>query len=193
MELDLGEWIQLQLARKNWLEPQTIALYAKILKPGDVMADVGAHVGFHSLIGRQIVGANGLIIAIEPQPYNAHKIMRNWRANGYSNLKLYIAAGGVDGGRADLFDQEYTDRAILSLANNAAKNEQQSFQVPILRLDSIIIENNLPLLRLLKIDVEGYELEVIQGLGEKLVSVQHIIFECFRRLLVKGPKWFFNC
>src|SRR5947209_6611895 len=81
MELDLAEWTQMQLLKRNWLEPRTLELYAKLLRPGDVFVDVGAHVGFHSLVARQIIGFEGLVIAIEPQPYNARKILENWRAN----------------------------------------------------------------------------------------------------------------
>jgi hypothetical protein len=86
MELDCAEWTQLQLLRGHWLEPQTLACYEKLLRPGDVFIDVGAHVGFHALVGRSVVGATGLVIAVEPQPYNSFKILRNFRANGFSNL-----------------------------------------------------------------------------------------------------------
>src|SRR5215831_15161314 len=78
MELDPAEWTQMQLLKQNWLEPSTLALYDKLLRPGDVFVDVGAHVGFHSLVARQFVGSNGLVLAIEPQPYNAQKILANW-------------------------------------------------------------------------------------------------------------------
>jgi hypothetical protein len=92
MELDYAEWTQLQLIRGHWLEPQTLACYERLLRPGDVFIDVGAHVGFHALVGRKAVGATGLVIAVEPQPYNSFKILRNFRLNGFTNLKLFVAS-----------------------------------------------------------------------------------------------------
>ena len=177
MELDPAEWIQMQLLKGNWLEPRTLALYQKLLRPGDIFVDVGAHVGFHSLVARPLVGPSGLVIAIEPQPYNAQKILANWRANDFANLKLIIAAAGERDGWVELQDQPITDRALLTLRGNGAKDQAQHFEVPSLRLDSIFQRHKVSRLRLLKLDVEGYENEVIGGLGERLRDVEHIVFE----------------
>ncbi len=58
----------MQFMKRRWLEPETIKLYEKLLEPGDIFIDVGAHVGLHSLIARHHVGPSGKVIAIEPQP-----------------------------------------------------------------------------------------------------------------------------
>ena len=86
MELDPQEWLQLQLFESKWLEPETLNLYERLLRPGDVFIDVGAHVGFHSLVARHLIGPDGLVVAVEPQPYNAGKLLANWRANGFVNF-----------------------------------------------------------------------------------------------------------
>ena len=177
MDLDLGEWTQLQLRRGKWLEPRTLARYTELLQPGDVFADVGAHVGFHSLVARQKVGAGGLVLAIEPQPYNACKILSNWRANGFTNLKLIVAAGGNENGTVELCDQEDNDRSMLSLVEGCGKNEAQKFVVPMVRLDSVMQDHGITGIKLLKLDVEGFELEVMEGLGDKLPAIDHILFE----------------
>jgi FkbM family methyltransferase len=177
MELDLGEWIQLQLRRGHWLEPLTLKRYTEILTPGDVFVDIGAHVGFHTLVARQKVGADGLVIAVEPQPYNASKILNNWRANGFSNLKLLVAASGDTDGMMELSDQEDNDRSQLSLVAGCGKNEAQKFIVPIVRMDSVMAEHKISKIKLLKMDVEGFELEVIKGFGSRLADVDHVLFE----------------
>ncbi|HZF72008.1 MAG TPA: FkbM family methyltransferase [Gemmatimonadaceae bacterium] len=179
MELDLAEWTQMQLLKRNWLEPQTLELYRKLLRPGDVFADVGAHVGFHSLVARQWVGASGLVLAVEPQPYNTQKILANWRANNFTNLKLLVAAAGAQDGWVELRDQVLTDRSVLTLREGGGKNEAQSFEVPMLRLDSMFQRLGIERVKLLKLDVEGYELEVVQGLGERLGDVENLVFEFF--------------
>jgi FkbM family methyltransferase len=177
MELDPAEWTQMQLLKRKWLEPHTLELYAKLLRPGDVFVDVGAHVGFHSLVARQLVGPDGLVVAVEPQPYNAEKILANWRANNFTNLKLIIAAASNQDGWVELHDQTNIDRAVLTLRDSGGKNEAQRFEVPLLRLDSIFQRHHIAQTRLLKIDVEDYESEVISGLGNRLRDVQNIVFE----------------
>ncbi len=177
MELDLGEWTQLQLRRGHWLEPLTLKRYTALLMDGDVFLDIGAHVGFHSLVARQKVGADGLVIAVEPQPYNASKILNNWRANGFTNLKLLLAAGGDIDGSIELSDQEDNDRSQLSLVEGCGKNEAQKFIVPIMRMDTMMADQKITKIKLLKLDVEGFELEVIQGFGSRLKDVHHVLFE----------------
>jgi FkbM family methyltransferase len=177
MELDPAEWTQMQLLKRNWLEPRTLALYQKLLRSGDTFVDVGAHVGFHSLVARKLVGPAGLVIAIEPQPYNAHKILANWRANSFTNLKLIIAAASDAESWAELSDQPITDRTLLTLRGNSGKDEAQRFEVPTVRLDSILDRHKISRVKLLKLDVEGYEQQAMAGLADRVRDVENIIFE----------------
>jgi len=177
MELDPVEWTQMQLLKRNWLEPRTIALYEKLLRPGDVFVDVGAHVGFHSLVARRSVGSDGLVIAIEPQPYNAQKILTNWRVNNFTNLKLVIGAAGPNDNWVELHDQSITDRTLLTLRERGGKNEAQRFEVPVVSLDGVLQRHKIDKVKLLKVDVEGYESEVFAGLGEKLSVIENVIVE----------------
>lgn len=177
MELDYAEWMQLQLIRGHWLEPLTLACYEKLLHPGDVFIDVGAHVGFHTLVGRKAVGPDGLVIAVEPQPYNSYKILRNFRVNGFTNLKLFVAAVSDVSGMVELCDQDITDRSVLTLLDVGGKNESQKFTVPLMRLDAMLESVGDRRIKLLKLDVEGLELEAVRGLGNKIKNVDHILFE----------------
>src|ERR1700730_18322195 len=83
MELDPLEWTQSDLIKNGSLEPLTSALYGKLLRAGDTYVDVGAHIGFHTLVARHYVGQSGRLIAVEPQPYNCQKLLANWRANDF--------------------------------------------------------------------------------------------------------------
>jgi len=179
MELDLNDWSQMQLIKRNWMERETIYRYEEILRPDDVFIDVGANVGFHSLIARHLVGPKGKIIAFEPQPYNANKILDNWRVNSFSNLKLYVAAAGEHFGSVELHNQLSSDRSVLTLLPEGGKNESQSFEVLILRLDSVLAQHEIQRVKLAKVDVEGYELQVLRGLGERLKDIDNVIFEYF--------------
>jgi FkbM family methyltransferase len=177
MELDPAEWIQMQLLKRNWIEPRTLELYAELLRSGDVFVDVGAHVGFHSLVARQLVGSEGLVMCVEPQAYNAQKILANWRVNNYTNLKLVVGAASDHDGWVELSDQYLTDRSLLTLRDSGGKNEAQRFEVPCTRLDTVLRRHEIDRVCVLKIDVEGYELEVMRGVGNSFGQIDNIIVE----------------
>jgi ubiquinone/menaquinone biosynthesis C-methylase UbiE len=85
MDLDPNEWIQNQLRRNKTSEPHTVARIQSILKPGDTYVDVGCHVGYLTLVARRAIGPSGLVLAIDPQPYNCAKVLHNWVLNGFEN------------------------------------------------------------------------------------------------------------
>jgi len=177
MEIDGFDWIQSEIVRDGCTEPLTCALMGKILGTGDTYLDVGAQLGLHTLVARHFVGAEGKVIAIEPQPYNCHKLLSNWRLNSFENLTLYVGAVGAYDGRIALHLQSATDTSRLSLCLTPVNDEPQEFYVPINRLDTILDQSKVEKVRLLKIDIEGYELEAIDGMGKDLDLVEHIILE----------------
>lgn len=177
MELDPVDWTQSDLLRNGSMESLTSALYARLLQAGDKYVDIGAHIGYHTLVARRWVGAEGQVIAVEPQPYNCQKLLANWRANSFENLALYVAAIGEENSTVRLNQQTETDTSRLSLCLEPVNDEARVFYVPLRRLDTILAEQNVERVRLLKIDVEGYELEVINSLGAFFPSVDNIILE----------------
>jgi FkbM family methyltransferase len=177
MELDPIEWTQTELLRDGRLEASTSALYQKLLSPGDTYVDVGAHVGYHTLLARRQVGEQGRIIAVEPQPYNCQKLLANWRVNGFENLALYVAAIGEGDTTVALHQQVETDSTRLSLCLTPVNDEARVFYVPLKRLEAILTQQEIKRVRLLKIDVEGYELEVLNSLGAFAVAVDNIVLE----------------
>lgn len=177
MELDCFEYAQLYLAQFGETEPETMALLQSILSSGDTFVDVGAHVGFVSLIARKLVGPSGKVIAVEPQPYNCERILKNWEINGFTNLKLCIAAAGESDGKIELPQQSARDKSRLSLALPMPNALPLRFEVPLLSLHTLLSENRIDNVAVLKIDVEGYELNVLKGLGEKISCIQNIVFE----------------
>ena len=177
MELDPVEWSQIELLRDAVIEPQTTTLYGRILRTGDTYIDVGAHVGFHTLVARHFVGSTGKVIAIDPQPYNCSKIMANWRANGFENLSIHVGAAGDRNGTVRLHDQCPSDKARLSLWLDAVNDEAQGFTAPLVRLDGVLDDEGVRNVALLKVDVEGYEPEVMAGLGDRWPTVRNIVIE----------------
>jgi FkbM family methyltransferase len=177
MELDPYDWLQSEMLLNGSTEPLTTSLYKQILKPGDVYVDVGAHVGFHTLVARKLIGDKGLVVALEPQPYNCHKILRNWIANDWRNLNLRIAAAGNRDQNISLYAQDASDSARLSVNPNNINDLPQVFYVPMIKLNTIFQELKLNKVKLVKIDVEGFELEVLRGVLSELKIVENIILE----------------
>src|SRR5258708_5538860 len=152
MELDPLEWIQTDILSTGEFEPKTGALFRKLLKAGDTYVDVGAHVDYHSLLARQIVGPDGRVLAVEPQPYNANKILVNSAINGFSNILVVVGAVGEADGLARLHDQPATDKSRLTLEDHGVNDGIAIFEVPVWSLDTLAMRFQITPGRPLQID-----------------------------------------
>lgn len=177
MELDCFEWAQMDLARNGVTEPLTMDLIQQILGVGDTYIDVGAHVGFVSLVARQSIGQEGRVFAIDPQPYNCEKLLRNWELNDFSNLIVHVAAAGAESGFVELPQQANTDKSRLSLELGMPNALDLKFVVPMVAIADLMDRHNIASVDLLKIDVEGFELKVLQGLKDRIADVKNVVFE----------------
>jgi FkbM family methyltransferase len=177
MALDPREWLQRDLLANGGLEPLTIRLFEKLLKPGDVYIDVGSHVGYHTLIARTLVGESGKVVAVDPQPYNCEKLLANWRVNGFDNVVVYVAGIGKSSDWVSLRDQPATDRSKLSLLESSTEARGPEFAVPVFQLETLWSRAKISRAALLKIDTEGYEAEVLLGGKPVLPTVANIILE----------------
>ena len=133
-------------------------------RPGEVFADVGANVGAYSLRA----ASQGMIVhSFEPNPENVKVLERNCEINGLS-IDLHECALGSSEGIASLS------------ANGAASriSDEGGLKVPVYTLDSF----HIPRIDLLKVDVEGYELEVLQGALETLER-------CHPTMMVEMHHW----
>ncbi len=177
MQLDPQEWSQINILADGGLEPQTSALFRRVLRPGDTYVDVGAHVGYHALLARQAVGAAGRVLAVEPQPYNCNKILINAALNGFSNITTIVGAAGNRDGFVVLRDQAPFDKARLTLRGAGMHDQGVAFEVPLWTVDTLVRRHGIDRIRLLKIDVEGYELAVLEGALPILAHTENVIFE----------------
>lgn len=177
MELDADEWPQVDLRAARCLEPRTSALFERLLRPGGICIDVGAHVGYHSLLARRLVGASGRVYAIEPQPHNCARFLRNAELNGFDNVVLIAAAAGASQGWTALKTQSQSDRSRLTLAGPGINDGTQTFFAPTITLDWLFKTHNISRADVLKVDVEGFELEVLSGARQSLATVDNLIVE----------------
>ena len=177
MELDPEEWGQIDLRAAGVIEPQTTALFDRLLGPGDTVVDVGAHVGYHTLRARRRVGETGRVLAIDPQPYNCDKLLTNAELNGFGNIVVVAAAVGAATSFVPLKQQARTDKSRLTLRGKGVNDNSASFIVPVVTLDWLFAAQGIERAALLKIDVEGYEPEVLAGAAAALDRVDNIVLE----------------
>lgn len=158
-------------------EPDIRALMDSIVRPGDITVDVGANIGYHTTF---LADRTPYVIAVEPDDENFELLERNLVRNRLSTMKLHHMA---------VSDHEGTARLWKNPENSGnysieTKTGEEYSLVNTFRLDRI-----LPLgrIRLIKIDVEGHELAVIKGLGDRLQDVDFIIYEHWKSIPSPDP------
>ena len=142
-------------------------LFATHVRPGDTVMDVGANVGFFTMVSARLSGPTGRVIAIEPAPANAALIRENARANGFAHVEVIEAAAGARGGTAELWIAAYAGGHALSTADRPP-DAQALVAVPLLAIDELVRDGKVPVPDLVKIDVEGAELDVVEGMEATL-------------------------
>jgi FkbM family methyltransferase len=127
-----------------------IAWIRQALRPGDVVADVGANNGFTGILFARAVGAAGRVVGFEPSPANLEAARQNIRLNQVGNFELVAAAVGAEPGTVS-FDPGFGNGAVASGG---------PITVPQVTLDAHFGASRVDLL---KLDIEGYELAALRG------------------------------
>ena len=156
---------------------------AQIVKPGDTVLDIGANIGMVTLWLSTLVGKNGKVHAFEPNP-ELQKILEETLAhNQVSNVCLHPFALGVEQGSLELRIPR-VNAGAASLIRNRDLINCNIVEVPVRPLSKIVDEEGIKSIRLIKIDVEGFEAEVFKGGQEVLGAIrpEAILFELNERL-----------
>ena len=141
-------------------EPELWPRLMDSVRPGDVVADVGAFVGIYSVALAQRAGLAGRVIAIEPDPENFEGLQHHVALNGVEErIRCIRSAAGRDPGVVRF-------RAGRSVESSVTGEEMNSIEVQMTTLDEVAGGSPIDLV---KVDVEGYELDVVEG-AEKLMS-----------------------
>lgn len=153
--------------------PVQLAL-AKHLSPGSVFYDVGANVGFLSVIAARLVGRDGVVYAFEPVPANAAMVRRNASANNFDNIQVIEVAVANHTGTGQLALAEYSGGAVLA---EVAKPPDWAgmLQVRLSSIDDLIERDGLTPPSFVKIDVEGAELGVLEGMDRTVARHRPVI------------------
>jgi len=146
---------------------EDVLLLEKLLPFGGTMIDIGANIGTLSLHGAKCVGPGGRVISFEPHPLIFQYLEENVQENGFKNITCYNYAVGSDTGYLNFSNINADDQNKIS--------KDGEIQVPVVRLDDEL--RDIDQINLLKIDVEGYELAVLQGAEKTLARIDTLVIE----------------
>jgi len=156
--------ISRELALYKVHEPLATRLLMQTLKPGMNVVDIGGNIGYYAMLEARMVGPTGAVIAIEPMPKNSERLCQNVQANGYQNIRIHKLAIGDRNGTARMYISEKSNWHSL-YPPTSSKGEMQ---VPVSTLDSLLKPYDLPSVDLVRMDLEGYEVVVIEGMKRTL-------------------------
>jgi len=139
-------------------EPEVADVVVATLRPGDVFVDVGAHIGYFTMLGAQCVGPTGLVLAFEASPTTAAELAHNVGLNGFENVQVRRDALSDESGTVEFFRGPAGNTGLGSLRADAGG---LAHTVPAVRLDDVLEPGRR--VSLIKIDVEGAEHRVLRG------------------------------
>jgi FkbM family methyltransferase len=134
-----------------------------LVKPGSVVYDIGANVGFLTVISARLTGSSGRVFAFEPLAGNIRCLEHNIRLNGFDHVDVTECALADRDGTALFLISKSPTWGELASVSGKVEDEIGRTEVTVCRLDSIVQQNSLPLPNLIKIDVEGSEVMVLGG------------------------------
>ncbi len=147
---------------------------AERLKPGDVFYDIGANVGFFTVIGARLVGLHGYVYAFEPLPENVQRARANVLANAFSNVTILEAAASDHSGKGELMVAEYAGGSALATAGKPP-DMKGVLSVRLVTIDDLVAQRELQPPQVVKIDVEGAEMEVLRGMAQTLDAYHPVV------------------
>ncbi len=150
------------------LDRKITTLCRRIIRPGDTALDIGANIGLVTLLMSRLVGGAGRVHAFDPNPRMQTALSMMIERNGLANVSLHPFALGAEAGELELC----IPQGNAGSASLVRRYEHLGFErcmVPVRTLSSVLDAAGVDKIRMIKIDVEGFEAEVLRG-AESLLS-----------------------
>jgi len=179
IELDTRDLIQRFLYLFGVWEPELTQLVRQVVRPGDTFIDVGANIGYFTLLAAQVVGPAGSVQSYEPSPSIGARLRANVERNNLgSRVVLHPVAAGAAPGEITLYlaDAENTGQSTTRPADAA----HAEAVVQVKTLDDTVPVDRWRSARFIKIDAEGDELAVLKGAQQLLSALPddaHVLVE----------------
>ncbi len=163
-------------------EPAITAYLTQALSPGDTFIDIGANIGYDTLLASHLVGPTGEVHAIEASPHVYGLLTENLALNQTANVTTYHAAVCASACSVPVYLHDSWNLGGTTIVPSVAQRREVTLEatVPGLPLAAILPESTIVGARLIKIDVEGAEWPVVQGFANLLPHLS-----CHTELLIE--------
>ena len=165
---DPTDLVQRQIFFQGYFEYHESVFMRKFLKPAQVFVDIGANIGWHTLIAASCVGPRGRVIGCEPATATFAQLAKNVELNHFGNVTLHRLGLGAQPGSFDIFECEEGNSGANSLYASCGQAPVES--VTIENGDAFFQTHGIHQVDLCKIDVEGAEFDVLNGLKQTLAD-----------------------
>lgn len=156
------------LGVKGTYEEETTKLFSEILKEGMTVLDLGANIGYYSLLAGKQIGEKGKVFAFEPWHESFSLLQKNIEVNGFKNIIPVAKAVSNQCGRQKLF------LSNDPLEHHLGRESGSKFiEIDVTSVDEFMEGRNIPV-DLVKMDVEGAEMNVLEGMAETISKSPHI-------------------
>ncbi len=174
---------------RGTLEPSIAEALLRTVLPGDVVYDIGANVGYWTLVAARLTGPEGRVVAFEPVPWCADAVAANIALNELGYAEIRAVAVSDTSGRDRLVVAGDADHSLLaSVASHPDSREE--IEIDTVAIDDLVAAGAIAPPDVLKIDTEGAELRVVEGMratiaehGPRLICELHDTNAAFAALM----------
>ncbi len=169
------------VTKGQYYEPEISQLLLRVLRDGDTAIDVGANVGFFTILAASLVGPSGRVVSFEPDPANRARLNNTYAINGYQHCTLVENPVSDKPGPVEFFinSDDSGGNALWDPAqfpgNVKSQAQKKVMQVQATTLDDEIARLKLATPKLIKVDTEGADQRVLEG-ARKLLSKAAVPF-----------------
>jgi len=157
----------------NTHEPNIVKLITELCQPGMRVLDIGAHVGYFSLLFSVRVGPTGHVTTLEPNPQNFSKIGAMVNANGLTNIEVCALAASDENGTVDFVTEETGQMGHI--ISGGVGGNTGIVTVRAVRVDSLCEQLRLDHIDLIKLDIEGAEAKALMGMAGLLARSRPLV------------------
>jgi FkbM family methyltransferase len=156
-------------------EPDVQRALIAVLKPAMTFYDIGAHLGFYTVIAASIVTVEGRVLSFEPLPDNQSLLKHNIAINRFSNIRHLPIALGAEDGEARFLVSSDLSQGTLAASQRRLELCSGEIAVNARRLDSLISEDQIPPPDVVKMDIEGGEIAALSGATHMLTTSRPVL------------------
>lgn len=176
------------LARTGSYEPDVSATLRRVLRPGQTFLDIGANLGWFSLLGASLVGRHGRVVAIEPNPFNVALLRQSVEENAMQGVEVLAVALGDKAGAMAL-ETDGSNGRVVPIDGPLLEPVQASFVVAVHPLDSLVEKLGVDHVDVVKMDVEGAEPLVLRGAMRTFGRDRPVLISEFFPLALDSAPW----